>query len=365
MGFAPAPAPGTQPPIDAAAPIRQGRAVDFGVGVAAISKRSMGLRVHRWLALAIGLFALAMALSGTILATGAASPARVRASGTARIAPVRYVDAAHRRLQPGERIAALAMGDGSSPVVVTLDRTRDRSRRMVFLDPPTGAILASGRPDSMVLGTMRRFHDGLFLSGRGRWVIGLIGAGMLSASLTGLWAQTTRQPPRRRKRRTHKGEAALAWHRRVGLWAALPVLAMTVSGMALAFSDSPTDQSPAPPLARPALSVERVIASGRAWSRGRLTAIDWPTERSPDWTLHYAGHGPIIVKVADDSVDAVAAPGHADPTMLSWVQRLHGGRGMGWPWRTLAVVIGLLTIWSTVSGLAAYRVRPKLRRARR
>ena len=46
--------------------------------------------------------------------------------------------------RPGERIAALSLERGSSPVIVTLDRSSDRAQRLLFLDPPTGQVLASG-----------------------------------------------------------------------------------------------------------------------------------------------------------------------------------------------------------------------------
>lgn len=344
--------------------------------MAGISHRDRGLRVHRWLGLAIGLFAVALALSGTILACAPlieriASPARYRVSGETRIAPGAYVEAAHRRLRPGERIAALSLEQGSSPVIVTLARTGDGARRLLFLDPATAKVLASGWRDGGVMGAVRRGHDGLFLSGAGRWIVGIIGLGVLLATLTGLWTQVTRKPPARTaKRRMHRGERAATWHRKVGLWSAVPVLAMTGSGVALAFSGRPPDPMPAPPVARPALSVERVVTSGRAWSRGRLTAIDWPTERSPDWTLHFAASDPTIVKVADDSASAIAAPGHAVPVMLSWVRRLHDGQAMTWVWRPIAALTGLLALWTAVTGLVGWASRAGgksagLRRARR
>ncbi len=339
--------------------------------VTGISHRNRGLRVHRWLGLAIGLFAIALALSGTILACAPlieriASPARYRISGEPRIAPSAYAEAAHRRLRPGERIAALSLEQGSSPVIVTLERSSDRARRLLFLDPATATVLASGWQDGGVMGVIRRLHEGLFLSGAGRWIVGGVGLAVLLASLTGLWTQATRKASKHGKnRRMHKGERAAAWHRRVGLWSAVPVLVMTASGVALAFSHRPLGAAAAPPVARPALSVERVVTSGRAWSRGTLTAIDWPTERSPDWTLHFTGSDPAIVKVADDSASAIAAPGHAVPVMLSWVRRLHDGQAMPWLWRPIAALIGLLALWTAVTGLIGWAARPKLRRARR
>ncbi|WP_294238214.1 PepSY domain-containing protein [uncultured Sphingomonas sp.] len=339
--------------------------------MAGISHRDRGLRVHRWLGLAIGLFAVLLALSGMILACAPlieriAAPARYRVSGDGRIAASAYVEAAHRRLRPGERIATLSLEQGASPVMVTLDRGGDHARRLLFLDPPTARVLASGWRDGGVIGAVRRVHDGLFLGGHGRWIVGVAGLGVMLASLTGFWPLMKRRPPKAKTRRpTHKGERAATWHRRVGLWSAIPVLAMMGSGVALAFSGGPTITAAAPPLARPALSVERVVTSARPWSRGTLMVIDWPTERSPDWTLHYRGANPMLVKVADDSATALAAPGQAAPAMLSWARRLHDGPAITGPWRVLVGLIGLLALWTAGGGLIAYAVRPAVRRARR
>jgi len=337
--------------------------------VAGITLRDTGLRVHRWLGLAVGLFAVALALSGTILACAPlieriASPARYRISGEQRLPADRYADAAHRRLRPGERIAALSLEQGSSPVVVTLDRPSDRARRLLFLDPATAKVLASAWQGGGVLGALRRGHDGLFLSGTGRAIVGVIGIGLVLVALSGLWVRSA--PKRKAKRRNDK---ASRWHRMVGLWSAIPVLAMTVSGVALAFSGKVDDRAPVLPLTRPALTVDRVIASARPLAHGTLAMIAWPTERSPDWTLYYAGSTASVVKVADDSASAVAASGRGAPVMLSWVQRLHDGRGLdgvwGWAWRTLAVLTGLAALWVATTGLIASATRPKVKRARR
>lgn len=328
------------------------------------------MRVHRWLGLAIGLIAIALALSGAILAGAPmleriATPARFRVSGEQRQPASRYVDAAHRRLRPGERIAALSLEQGTLPVVVTLDRASDRAQRLLFLDPPTGQVLASAWKDGGVIGAARRLHDGLFLSGLGRWIVGLGGVGLFLSCLTGLWTQATRERPKASAKRKPNETGWTLAHRRVGLWSALPVLAMTATGLALVPTPGAKTSPAPPPVSRAGLSVDRVVASASGWTPGTLRAIDWPTERSPDWTLHFEGGEPSIVKVADDSAKALAAPGHAEPVVLSWVRQVHGGQGMPWIWWPLAALTGLLAVWVAATGLIAWGRRPKVRRARR
>ena len=74
---------------------------------------------------------------------------------------------------------------------------------------------------------------------------------------------------------------------------------------------------------------------------------------------------PGVVKVADDSAKALAAPAYAGPVMLSWVRQWHGGQGMAWFWWPLAALTGWLAAWVAASGLVAWAARPKVRRARR
>ncbi|WP_082442063.1 PepSY-associated TM helix domain-containing protein [Sphingomonas sp. Leaf257] len=342
--------------------------------MAGISLRDTALQVHRWLGLAIGLIAIVLAISGAILAASPmleriANPARFRISGEQRQAASLYSDAAHRRLRPGERIAALSLEQGSSPVIVTLkrtgNRTDDRAQRLLFLDPPTGQVLASGWKDGGVIGAARRVHDGLFLSGLGRWIVGLGGIGLVLASLTGLWAQATRERPKASAKRPCHESRWTIMHRRVGLWSAIPVLALTATGLAIVPAPGMISTPAAPPVTRAALPVDRVVASAKAWTHGTLRTIDWPTERSPDWILHFEGGEPSVVKVADDSAKALAAPAYAGPVMLSWVRRWHGGQGMPWIWWPLAALTGLLAAWVAATGLIAWGRRPKVRRARR
>ena len=219
--------------------------------------------------------------------------------------PARYVDAAYRRLRPGERIAALSLEQGSSPVIVTLDQIGDRAQRLLFLDPPTGRVLASAWRDGGVIGAARHLHDGLFLSGFGRWIIGLGGVGLMLASLTGLWAWLTRERPKKstRRKRTDSGWAAA--HRSIGLWSAIPVMASAATGLALvpvpgATTTPPQRRSPARPCPSIVWSPAPAVghAARRARSNGRPSACQtghsisraasqassrWPTTAPRRW----------------------------------------------------------------------------------
>ncbi len=330
--------------------------------MAGLSLSCIGLRLHRWLGLVAGLIGMAIALSGAVLVWTPAldrivAPARYRTSGETRLAAQAYVAATQSALKPGQRIAGLSLERGSSPVLVRLDTPRRDARYLLFLDPPTARILASGVRDDGASGWLRRLHHRLFLGDAGRPVVGVMGVALLLICLTGL-------PPRAAGRSVKAGGRTISWHRRIGWWSILPISVMTLTGTALAFPDAFAaltgdsvawhSETGAPPVSRTTLSVERVVASARRWSRGSLIAIDWPTERSPDWTVHFAGRPPNVIKVADDSRSAVSSPARATPLGRSWVQRLHTGREMPWIWRAIASAAGLAAAFLAGSGLIGW-----------
>lgn len=79
----------------------------------------------------------------------------------------------------------------------------------------------------------------------------------------------------------------------------------------LATAGSGTAPASSPP--EPAQPVASVIRRARPFAGGgALSAIDWPTAHSPDWTVSFGGAGGTQVKVADDSPEARAAPVRQD-----------------------------------------------------
>ena len=354
-------------PIDATPPLRQGAPSVSGFYVAGITFPFGGMRVHRWLGLAIGLVALVVALSGAILVWAPvldriAAPAHYRVSGETRLAPRAYVTAARSAMAPGQRIASLSLESGSSPVLVLLSDAHGKDQRLLFLDPPTARVLGKGAHGGGASGWLRRLHDGLFLGDAGRAIVGVAGVMLVLLCLTGPWVR-----PRDRARRTARKfeSGAERWHWRIGLWSLPLVLVMILTGTALAFPGllatltgegvAWRSDHAAPPVERTTLSVERVVASARHEARGRLVSLDWPTQRSPDWTARF--EGPHVVKVADDSATAVAAPERAAPASLSWVRRLHTARDMPWFWRAIASIAGLAAAMLAMTGLIGWATR--------
>ncbi|MET4896110.1 PepSY-associated TM helix domain-containing protein [Sphingomonadaceae bacterium jetA1] len=324
-------------------------------------------RFHRRLGLATALLQILIALSGLGLLWQAplerlAAPDHYRISGETRIAPDAYVATARRAMKPGERLASLTLQQGSNPVVVTL---RGADTRRLFLDPPTGRLLASAREED----GLSRFHAGLWIPGVGRWLVGGAGVLLLLSVTSGLWRWASMG--RARKGRRARGNALpMRWHARSGPWATVPILTMALSGVALAFAGSGGDArdtsagAAAMPASRTTLSADRAVASARHWSRGRLIGVDWPGVRAPDWTIRLAGDGDgagtVTIKVADDSASAVSAPARDLPAITSWARRMHRVADGAPLWRILGSLAGLLILWQAATGLAL-----GVRRARR
>lgn len=96
------------------------------------------------------------------------------------------------------------------------------------------------------------------------------------------------------------------------------------------------------PIAAAALSPDDVVAQAADLSRGAtLRRLSWPTERSPDWTVTYAGGA--RVKVADDSGRPVAVPARKKPGIAATLARVgdEAKEGGGWPLALAGVAIGL------------------------
>lgn len=321
---------------------------------------------HRWLGLGIALAIVAIAASGGALVWRGPldrllAPHRYAVSGTTSLPLDRYADVAHRR--PGAtHVANIVLPDApDDPVTVT-----GEDGRRLYLDPPTARVLDM-RDGGGALGVLRRLHGSLMIPGVGRAVVGWIGVAMIAMAASGLWLW---RPVRARRERGRGRDGTL--HHLVGLWGAVPMMAVALTGAWIAFpaafavltGEVPRVAAtrlppPARPLARPALSVQAVVALGaRVEPAARLRTIVWPTANHADWTLAYATQPMRMVTVADDSGTAAAVVDRG-PVLARWVRRLHDGTDMGTAWRLLLFATGLVPLVLAATGVAMWwRGRP-------
>ena len=298
-------------------------------------------------------------------------------SGAARLNGDAYLAAARARLNPGDRIASVTASDGRGPVVVAASpaaRPGDRPRpgppprTLVYLDPPTGRVLAVASSGSGPVRFLHVLHGSLQLPGVGRPIVGWIGVAMMVSSFTGLWLwwPTVGRWARGLRWRRHRNTDTNL-HYLAGFWIALPLFVLSLTGAWIsfpAFFGRLTGEAGAEPgrmavmrampVARPSLDMDEAIARARGVIKGRWTGVTFPTERSADWTVTF-GRGK-IVKVADDRGTAVLAAesggiGGNRPGIAGLMRRIHDGEGMGPVWQVIIFLGGIAPALLAVTGV--------------
>ncbi|HEY1606770.1 MAG TPA: PepSY-associated TM helix domain-containing protein [Allosphingosinicella sp.] len=351
--------------------------------------RSTWLNIHKWIGLILALLIVPISLSGAALVwkdqlDTALHPARAAVTGPARLAPSAYQAAARAALTPEDRIVSLRIPAGWEAVTATAVRAGGRAgrgpsaRTSLWLDPATGRLLDRQAGMSGPIGIVHRLHGSLLVPGAGRQVVGIIGFAMLLSSLTGLWLWwplTGRWTSGLRWRR--RGDMNANLHHRIGFWIALPLFMLSLTGAWISFPQI-FDRQPAgagatrnaPPLAAPNLSLDAAIQAAAGPRAGRVTAIAWPTGKSPLWRISVAGRrGEIAV---DDATGKPAAglPRASGGSLSQAMRRWHDGDGMGSVWQTIIFLAGLAPAILAVTGIVMWarsrrwRKRPARRDAR-
>ncbi|AXJ96869.1 PepSY domain-containing protein [Sphingomonas sp. FARSPH] len=339
--------------------------------------RRTWFQVHKWIGLILAILIVPLCLSGAALVWDEpldriANPARYAVTGDTLLTPSAYVAAAARVLKPGDRIAQLTLPDGQGPVVVAAApagvgaaRGGPPPRMMVYLDPPTAKVLEVAPRNAGLVRFLHVLHGSLQLPGVGRQVVGWIGVAMMVSSFTGLWLwwPTVGKWVRGLRWRRHRNTDTNL-HYLFGFWVALPLFVLSLTGAWISFpaffgalsgearrsgGPDPRAAARAAPVAHAALTPEAAVADAAGTLRGALVSIAWPTEKTADWTLGYAGGA--SVKVADDSGVAVAVPARASGGIARLMRRLHDGTGMGGVWQTIIFLGGLLPAALAVTGV--------------
>ncbi|MGP7795371.1 PepSY-associated TM helix domain-containing protein [Sphingomonas sp. CLY1604] len=331
-----------------------------------VAWRRKWFQVHKWIGLILGLLIVPLSLSGAALVwhdglDRMVNAGRYAVSGTAVLAPDAYVDAARRVLTPGDRIAQLTVPDDDGPVIVAALPAGGgpRLRRTVYLDPPTARVLDVARSDRGLVRFLHVLHGSLQVPGIGRQIVGWIGVALLVSSVSGLWLwwpSVGSWVKGLRWRRHRNTDTNL--HHMLGFWIALPLFVLALTGVWISFpgvfgggargGPGGARAMRAPPMEAPAQPLASVMARAAEVRRGRLASVAWPTTRSPDWTVTFAGGR--VVKVADDGGIAVAAASRAPGGSQLLMRRIHDGEGMGIVWQLVIFLGGLLPAALAVTG---------------
>ena len=340
-----------------------------------IAMRRAWFQVHKWIGLILAILIIPISVTGAALVwhdglDALVNPARYATSGEALVAPRAYVDAARARLTPDDRVSRLTLPEHGGPVMVTATRPAPASgppiRTMVYLDPPTAKLLDIADSRAGLVRTLHVLHGSLLVPRVGRQIVGWIGVAMMVSCFTGLWLwwPTVGKWARGLRWRRHS-DLDTNLHHLTGFWVALPLFVLSLTGAWIsfpAFFGALVGQAPrgaadraaaarAQPLASPALTLDAVVARARAIGGGELRSINWPTDRSADWSVTFSAEPPVTVTVADAGGVAAPVPARGQGGVARLMRRIHDGTGMGIVWQTVIFLGGLIPAILGVTGV--------------
>lgn len=326
--------------------------------------RKLWFQLHKWIGLLLAALIIPISFSGAVLVwheeiLRAIHPERFAVSAGPAVGADAYLAAARGVIGAEARVASLALPLDGEAAVVSASAVPGRGgppvRTSVYLDPPTGRVMAVARSNEGLLRVLHVLHGSLYVPGVGRQVVGWIGVTMMLSAFTGLWLwwpATGRWTRGLRWRRHPNVDTNL--HHQLGFWIALPLFVLSLTGAWISFpaffgklsgEARPAGGSGRPvPAATPALAVGDVLAAARG---AKVTNIAWPTDRKAAWTLRTAD-GQLTVDDATRAVTREPAPATGVARLM---RRVHDGTGMGIVWRVLIFLGGLIPVVLAVTGV--------------
>lgn len=343
--------------------------------------RLFWLKVHRWIGLLLLVAMFAFGFTGSVLVWPDAfdrvvNSARHPAASTARFAPDEaFLAKARAALPAGDRISGLRI-NGPSGAILVAGQVSSKAplglgppgRIQLWLHPETGAVLDRQNGNLGFNWAMHAIHGHLLLKGIGRTTVAIAGLFLLATSAIGLWLWW---PGRRNLLRALKWRRQFSipmnLHRQTGAILALVMIVEAATGAWIALprlfeamiepggktgrvaSEGPP---PAPPLADPALPVERAVAIARdaSGSVAPIVTIFTPSENNPVWKVGFADKA---VRVDDTTgaatVQPAPTPGRA-ARVTNMVEAIHAG-DMGPVWRVIVFLSGIVLCLLSVTGL--------------
>jgi uncharacterized iron-regulated membrane protein len=343
--------------------------------------------IHLWTGLLFALAVVPIGLSGSALVwhdglDDLLHPSRrVAAVTTAGLTPAGYLAAARAALPEGARLSGLRLPEmaGEAVVATAAVPARGRPRQLSYwLDPADGRVLDSADGSASLIGFLHRFHGTLSLPQNGRQVVGWMGVALLVSSLSAVWLWWPRDGRLLRALRWPRvGRTSYNLHRTAGIWIALPMALIALTGIYISFPQTaralfgieappPRRPGPALPLAAPMLGADQALAAAEAELPGaRLLQLTLPTEAAPVWRLRLAGGATVTVGDGDGRVARVPTgpAGPATDPLSRTMRRLHDGSGYGPVWQALVFLCGLLPLLFAVTGVMIW-LRQRAQHAR-
>lgn len=343
-----------------------------------IRLRNFWFQFHKWIGLLLTVAIIPISLTGAALVWDEGverllHPARYAQKGGPQRPLDTYVAAARAALKPGETLMRVELPkEAGDPVIATAAQPgqgegRRPVRTILYLSPADAHLIERTRSDAGPLRIMHMIHGTLMIPGIGRPIVGWIGVAMLISCISGIWLwwpSVGNWLRGLRWRRSNHTDNNL--HHLLGFWIALPLAALSFTGMWISFPrtfgqfdgakapvQGPPPAARAKPLTQPRLRVDDAVALAGAAAPGGVASIDWPTDQA-GWriTLDKSGGGRTMI--VDDAKGTVAAEPRRQQgpeTLSRFMRRLHDGTRMPMVWRVVITLGGIIPAVLAITGI--------------
>ena len=375
--------------------------------------------IHLWLGLILFIPLIVLGLTGSILVFGdelnralGTAPPRATAAGPAK--PVSEIIAAARTGAPA---GAIPVGvrmpeDTGEPATVRFAVRRDPSQPApqgppgiagtvpVHVDAASLQVLGTGpmlgAEGQGFMRLMHNLHGNLMIQGRtGREVVGWFGVVMLFLGVSGMVMWWPKRGQWKRGFTVRWGASAQTFNRDLhgatGIWLWLVFIIISFSGTYLVFPQTmsapmvamfgrvtpqvPDVTIPAPVPGQQRVSVDVAVEAARKAAGGDVTlrSLQLPGRNDQPFRVILdqpgASHGTPTINAFVDALSGQVLEMrdprrfNAAETFMAWQRPLHYGEGLGWIWKLLTFVSGLLPLLFVITGFTLWLNKRRNRRA--
>lgn len=348
--------------------------------------RSLWLKIHKWIGLALAAPVILIFLSGSALVWKENFDALLHPSRQIDQAPSKdpsfYAAAAARGLEPGEHIASLTYPSGKGAVLVTVANGDAPERTRYFLHPASGRLIDRSPLYDRPMLLLHKLHGSLLMNWMGSRIVAWISVILLASAFSGLWLWWPMKGPWARGLRWARTQSTNTnIHHQAGFWIAIPLVVLSLTGASITFPRvfnrllghatavrAEAARSVAPPLDHPRLTIRQALAKGGFDSESRLKIAVWPTVMDGHWHFQFIGLQGVHSVTVDDA-KGESTPFTPEPeTTMRLMRRVHDGTGMPLLWQILIFLTGLVGPLLAVTGVIIWfsgRTREKEMRERR
>jgi uncharacterized iron-regulated membrane protein len=344
--------------------------------------RKFLFQCHMWIGLVLGLLLVALGLSGSVLVYDDVildflAPAPHATAQGAPLSLDQIIAAARAATTTRGPATVTPATEAGAPAIVRIGAAgrggaRGAPATQIYVDPVSGAVLGSA-PAVLppILAFAHQLHGNFLMGQDGRRFVGYLGLAMVILGLSGLvlwWPKTGQWKNAFLVRRTAKG---LRFHRELhgmlGIWMYVVFIAVSYSGMALAWPQltgmpvvSRTVPTVAPLVGAPensrgAIGADQAVALVKAQAPDMaLRSVMVPQRPDQPITVSFFSHGAVNASAAVDPLRAQVMT-LRDPSaqFMAWQRPVHQGL-LGPVWRFLVFLSGFLPAIFVFTGVAMW-----------